>query len=100
MVACLDNTCVEVDVADVLIGRRVAKKYPSEIIVVQFGPSAACPLNANARSKNPEAGEVGFVAKVALTRGTFGVQVDELVVEVHAVLESVGPIYSWEARAV
>jgi hypothetical protein len=99
MVACLDNTRVEVDVGDVLIGCRVAKKYPSEIIVVQSGPSVACPLNANARSKNPEAGEVRFVAKVALKRGTFGLRVDESVVEVHTVSESVGPIYSWEAQA-
>ena len=100
MVACLDNTRVEVDVTYILIGCRVAKRYPSEIVVVKFGTSVACPLNANARSKNSEAGEVGFVAKVALKGGTFGVQVDESVVEVHAVSESVGPIFSWEARAV
>ena len=37
MVACLGNTCVEVDVMDVLIGCRVAKKYPSAIVVVKFG---------------------------------------------------------------
>ena len=100
MVACLDNTRVEADVTDVLIGCRVAKKYPSEIVVVKFGTSVACPLNANARSKNSEAGEVGFVAKVALEGGTFGLQVDEAIVEVHTVSECVGPIFSWEALSV
>ena len=89
MVACLDNTHVEVNVTDVLIGCRVAKKYPSEIVVVKFGASVACPLNANTRSKNSEAGEVRFVAKVALKGGTFGVRVDESVVEVHGVSERV-----------
>jgi hypothetical protein len=76
MVACLDNTRDEVNVMDVLIGRHVAKKYPSEIIVVKFGTSVACPLNANARSKNSETGEVGFVAIVALKGGTVGLRVD------------------------
>ncbi len=100
MVACLDNTRVEADVTDVLIGCRVAKKYPSEIVVVKFGTSVACPLNANARSKNSEAGEVGFVAKVALKGGAFDVRVDESVVEVHTVSESIGPIFSWKAQTV
>ncbi len=94
MVACLDNTRVEVDVTDILIGCRVAKKYPSEIVVVKFGTSVACFLNANARTKNSEAGEVGFVAIVALEGGTFGFRVDEAIVEVHKVLECVGPIFS------
>jgi len=100
MVACLDNTRVEVNVMDVLIGCRVAKKYPSEIIMVKFGASVACPFNANMRSKNSEAGEVGFVAKVALKGSMVGVRVDELVVEVHKVSESIGPILSGEARTV
>jgi hypothetical protein len=100
MVACLDNTRVEVDVSDVLIGCRVAKKYSSELVVVKFGASLACPLNANTRSKDSEAGEVGFVAKVALKRGTFGVRVDKSVIEVHRVSESVGPILSGKARTV
>jgi hypothetical protein len=56
MVACLDDARVEVDVTDILIGRRVAKKYPSEIVVVEFGMSVACFLNANAGAKNSEAG--------------------------------------------
>jgi hypothetical protein len=97
MVACLDNTRVEVDVTDVLIGCCVAKENPCEIVVVKFGASVACPLNPNTRSKDSEAGEVGFVAKVALKGGTFGLRVDESVVEVHTVLESVGPIFSWES---
>ena len=62
--------------------------------------SLACPLNANTRSKNSEAGEVGFVAKVALKGSMFGVRVDESVVEVHGVSESVRPILSGEARTV
>jgi hypothetical protein len=100
MVACLDNIRVEVDVTDVLISCRVAKEYPCEIVVVKFGASVACPLNANTRSKDSEAGEVGFVAKVALKGGSFGVRVVKSVVEVHAVSESVGPIFSWEAQTV
>ena len=100
MVACLDDARVEVDVTDILIGRRVAKKYPSEIVVVKFGTSVACLPNANARTKNSEAGEVGFVAIVALKGGTFGLRVEEVIVEVHAVSECVGPIFSWEARSV
>jgi hypothetical protein len=55
-----------------LIGRRVSKKYPGEIVVVKFGMSFACFLGAQARSKNPEAWEVEFVAVVTFKRSTFG----------------------------
>ena len=55
MVACLDDARVEVNVFNILIGRRVSKKYPGEIVVVKFGMSFACFLGAQARSKNPEA---------------------------------------------
>jgi hypothetical protein len=89
MLACLDNARVEVDVMNILIGRCVAKKYPSEIVVVKFGTSVACLLNVNARTKNSEAGEVGFVAMVLFKGGTFGLRVDKAIVEVHTVSEYV-----------
>jgi hypothetical protein len=100
MVAGLDDSRVEVNVFNVLIGRCVFNKYPSEVIVVKFGTTFACSLDAHARTKDSEAGEVGFEAIVTFKRGTFGFRLYEAVVEVHTVLECVRPIFSWKTRSV
>jgi hypothetical protein len=80
VVAALYQTCVNIEIKNVLVSQRIAEKYPTEVVTVEFAALIASPFDANSGAKQFEKREVRFDAKIPLKRCLLCFQVDQPIV--------------------
>ena len=68
VVAALCQTSVNIEIKNVLVSRRIAEKYPMEVVSVEFAASIAGPFDANSGAKQFKGSKVGFDAVISFER--------------------------------
>ena len=91
VVACFDDTAIEINISDILVSSGIAEEDTAEGMAIQLGASATGTSHTYSGSEHLEETEVGFLAEPSFVRSPVCDGVNPAVKDVDSMEKGGGP---------